>query len=80
MKLISQAAFFIFLFHYFAFGFVTRILFWFGHWGAEDYVWVRFFAGLLLPLMLWIGYTAALRTFVRMRQQGLLPAFLRRTA
>lgn len=62
---VSQATLFIFLFHYYAFWAVWRIGRLFGYEVEAQNPFVRLGAGLILPILLWALWTAALRVYRR---------------
>ena len=78
-QLLSQATFFIFLLHHFSMAICIRISWALDIWDIQQRHFVLFLSGLILPVLAWAGYTAAMRSYGRMRQQGLLPAFLQRS-
>jgi len=75
--LISQATFYVFLFHYYAFWVVYRAGKAIGLGELMDTSWVRVAAGLILPVFLWMVVTSARRAYRKTKggQQSLQPAY-----
>ena len=67
---VSQATLFIFLFHYYAFWGVWRIGRMIGFELEAQNPFLRLGAGLILPILLWAGWTAALRVYRRRYRLG----------
>ena len=70
LRLIGQATFYIFLWHYPSFGITLRLGKLLGIENVENYPILLFCSGVIYPLLLWVSVTAFKRAYINVREEA----------